>query len=280
MALPVAQSFAPPRRFDIGAEQAGREVTASGVSWAAVVAGAVAAAALSLILLALGSGVGLSSISPWSAAGDSASRIGTTAICWLIASQLLASAMGGYLAGRLRTKWVTVHTHEVYFRDTAHGFLVWAVGVVITAAFLASAATAMVGGIAKVGASAAPATDPNAYFVDALFRSDHPVADRSGVPERAEVGGILANGLRHGDIPSADKAYLSGLVAERTGLSRADADTRVSDVWIQVRESADTARRAAAHLSYWTFLALLVGAFTASLAATIGGKQRDDVVHV
>jgi hypothetical protein len=235
---------------------------------------------MSLILLALGTGVGLSSISPWSGAGDNVSKIGVTAISWLIASQLVTSALGGYLAGRLRTKWITVHTDEVYFRDTAHGFLVWAVGLVITAAFLASAAAAIAGGMTKSGASGSPAANPNAYYVDALFRSDRLVVDPSDISVRTEIGGILANGLRHGDLPAADKGYLGGLVAQRTGLTQADADKRVSDIWEQVRESAEAARKAMAHLAYWTFLALLVGAFSASLAATFGGRQRDHVIHI
>src|SRR5450755_1852690 len=121
------------------------EAYSSGVSWAAVIAGAFVAAALSLILLALGTGLGLSSVSPWSNVGASASTINKAAIVWLIIIQIIASAMGGYLAGRLRTKWARVHTDEVYFRDTAHGFLVWAVGLVITASFLASAAASIVG---------------------------------------------------------------------------------------------------------------------------------------
>src|SRR3984893_6462377 len=122
------------------------EAHASGVSWAAVIAGSFVAAALSLILLALGTGIGLSAVSPWSNLGASASTIGKAAIVWLIIIQIIASAMGGYLAGRLRTKWATIHTDEVYFRDTAHGFLVWAVGLVVTAGFLASGATSMIGG--------------------------------------------------------------------------------------------------------------------------------------
>ena len=158
------------------------EAYSSGVSWPAVIGGAFVAAALSLILLALGTGLGLSSVSPWSNVGASASTVGKAAIAWLIIMQIIASAMGGYLAGRLRTKWSTIHTDEVYFRDTAHGFLVWAVGLVITVYFLASAATTMVGGTAQLGATAGGATSqaegltfgPNGYFVDTLFRSDHP----------------------------------------------------------------------------------------------------------
>ena len=116
------------------------EADASCVYWGAVIGGAFVTAALSIILLALGTGLGLSSISPWANVGASASIVGTAAIVWLIAMQIVSSSMGGYLAGRLRTKWTTIHTHEVYFRDTAHGFLVWAVALVITASFLTAAA--------------------------------------------------------------------------------------------------------------------------------------------
>jgi hypothetical protein len=259
------------------------EASSSAVSWAAVFAGAFATSALSLILLALGTGVGLSSLSPWSSAGVSASTVTKGAIVWLILTQIVAAAMGGYLAGRLRTKWVSVHTHEVYFRDTAHGFLVWSVSLVITTAFLASAATSMVSGNAArndVGATAAgeARSDPYGYFVDSLFRSDRPAADlNADAALHAEVGLILARGLREGYVPSTDRAYLAQLVAARTGMDQAEAQRRVAEVLNQARQAADDARRATAHFLYWTFLALLIGAFCASYAATIGGRQRDNV---
>jgi hypothetical protein len=266
------------------------EAPSSGVSWAAVVAGAFAAAALWLILLALGTGIGLSSISPWSNMGASASAMSIGAIVWLIVTQIIAAMIGGYLAGRLRTKWVNIHTDEVYFRDTAHGFLVWAVGLVIAAAFLASAATSMVGGGAQLGAiTAGKATsnqadgqvsDPNEYFINTLFRSDRPVPDSNDASMRAEAGNIFAYALRQKDISAPDKTYLARLVAARTGLSQTEAEQRVSDVLIQSRQAADIARKAVAHSLYWTFLALLIGAFCASFAATIGGKQRDHVVTI
>src|ERR1700751_2019872 len=150
---------------------------ASGVSWAAVVAGAFVAAALSLMLLALGTGIGFSAVSPWANSGVSAPTVNTGAIIWLVLMQIIASSVGGYLAGRLRTKWVNVHTHEVYFRDTAHGFLVWALGLVITVAFLTSAATSMASGAqANVGVQSnnGAAGQPNEYFVDSLLRSNPP----------------------------------------------------------------------------------------------------------
>src|SRR5664280_2677328 len=130
----------------------GNESHSSGVSWPAVIAGAFVSAALSLILLALGTGFGFSSVSLWSNVGASASTVGTSAIVWLIVMQILSSSMGGYLAGRLRTKWSHIHSDEVYFRDTAHGFLAWAVALVATATFLTTAATYMVGGAASAAA--------------------------------------------------------------------------------------------------------------------------------
>jgi hypothetical protein len=249
------------------------EAYTSGVSWAAVMAGAFAASALSLILLALGTGVGLSAASPWSNMGATASRIGAGAIIWLIFVEIAASAMGGYLAGRLRTKWVDLHTDEVYFRDTAHGLLVWAVGIVITAAFLATAATSMVGGAAQPAASAV--TDPNAYFVDTLLRSNPPNPDRISDSAREEVARIFTRILPQGTAAAGDQNYLERLVAARTGLSQTEAQGRVSEVLTQARQAADTARKAVAHSLFWMFLALLMGAFCASYAATIGGRQRD-----
>jgi hypothetical protein len=264
------------------------EAHASGVSWAAVIGGAFVAAALSLILLALGAGLGLSSVSPWSNVGASASTIGTAAIAWLILMQVVSSSMGGYLAGRLRTKWANIHTDEVYFRDTAHGFLTWAVALVVTAAFLTSAATYMVGGAASSAAGGIATgvqadgreLDSNAYFVETLFRSESVKPDSNGASVLGEVGRILAKSLRQGDLPAADKRYLAQLVAARTGLSPTDAEKRVSDVVAEAQHAADTARKAIAHALLWIFLALLIGAFCASFAATIGGRQRDHVVMV
>lgn len=255
-----------------------REGHSSGVSWGAVVAGAFVAAALSLTLLSLGAGFGLLSVSPWSSAGASAAAIGAGAIIWLIVIQILASGMGGYIAGRLRTKWVAVHTHEVYFRDTAHGFLVWAVAVVISAAFLGSAASSMVG---SGGEDEASAADTN-YLVDSLFRPAPNGAaplPKGSVPEegdmaaRREAAAILAHSVRAEQ--RADQEYLAMLVSGRTGLSQNDATQRVSQVEAQAQQDADAARKATAKLLLWTFVALLIGAFCASYAATIGGRQRD-----
>ena len=133
----------------------GEDVNLPGVSWAAVLAGAAGAAALSYALVILGFGLGLSSVSPWAAAGASATTIGVATILWLTLTQIAASSLGGYIAGRLRVKWPTVHTDEVYFRDTAHGFLAWALATVIVAALFAI-------GTGIAGTTAAVTAEPGA----------------------------------------------------------------------------------------------------------------------
>jgi hypothetical protein len=256
------------------------------VSWAAVVAGAIAAAALTLVLLAFGAGMGFSAVSPWGNSGVSASTFEIGTGLYLIVVAMLASTIGGYVAGRLRTKWVGVHTHEVFFRDTAHGFLAWALATVLGAAVLTAAAGSFAGGASSGLASAAgmSATQsaksggPVDYYVDALLRSN-PAASQNTTDLRAarrEIARILTTGLREGDVPVLDRTYVAQVVAARTGLNQAAAEKRVSDIIDQAKTALDNARKAAAKLSLWLTASLLIGAFSASLAATEGGYVRDN----
>ena len=250
----------------------------SGVSWGAVIGGAFVAAAVYLILLALGAGFGLSAVSPWSNVGASASALGGAAIGWLIFMEIASSALGGYLTGRLRVKWALIHTDEVYFRDTANGFLAWAVALVITVTFLTTAAASMVGSAAQSEAAAeAAGTAANGYFIDSLFRSDRSGTEPKDLSVQAEAERIFLHALRQTDIPAQDRSYLDRLIATNTGLSLPDADKRVTDTIAEARQTEDTARKATAHALLWIFLTLLMGAFSASFAATIGGRQRDHV---
>jgi hypothetical protein len=263
------------------------ESAASGVSWGAILAGASITTALSLSLLALGAGFGLLSVSPWSHVAIPVSVVTTAAIIWLIVIQIIASGAGGYVAGRLRTKWAAIHRDEVYFRDTAHGLLVWAVAVVISAAFLSSATSAMVGSAMTTTETSSIATT---YFVDSLFRSTPSatansarsalVANAQSDVARREAAIILAKALSQPDMAGQDRSYLAQLVRANTELSQNDAAQRVSDVIRRAQESADRARKAGARLLLWTFLALLIGAFSGSYAAMIGGRQRDQVKAV
>ena len=260
----------------VGPEESNR----SAVSWAAIAGGAVASAAFSLFLLELLAGMGLSVISPWANSGASASTMKIGGAVAVILISVMASALGGFLAGRLRTKWVGVHTDEVYFRDTAHGFLTWAFATVITASVLTGALAAMAGATLS-GAASNPGLVPdrNSYYVDSLFRSDRPAAPgdaAANTQTTQEAGRILARGFTSGGtIAPADRTYLAQQIAARTGLSQADAQKRVDDVITQAQKAADDARKAAAKLALLMAAALICGAIASALAAAEGGRMRD-----
>jgi hypothetical protein len=269
----------------------------SAVSWAAIFAGAVTAAAVSLLLAALGTGLGFASISAWPNSGASVATFSIMTAVWLIVMQWVASGVGGFLTGRLRTKWTGVHTHEVFFRDTAHGFVMWAFATVITVAVVTFAAA----GVAREGTRAAStvaagamegaaqnASTPgsvSAYSVDSLLRTSPSTASSgAGNPAetRAEATRILATAFGESGVSAPDKTYLAQLVASRTGLSEAEAEQRVDTVIAQVkaaevkaRQAAEAARKVAATTSIFTALAMLVGAFIACVAAALGGRERD-----
>jgi hypothetical protein len=292
-----------------GSAEPGDEAQRSGVSWGAIIAGAVAAAAVSIVLYLLGSGLGFSAMSPYE--DNSAVALGIGAILWLSFTQLAASALGGYLAGRLRVKWSSIHNDEVYFRDTAHGMLTWALSTLVTAAFFGGIMSKMLGTAADVGAGVAKTTmmsgaaaagaasdegdgaggNPLDYFSDMLMRTDQPGAQNAAAALkdpglRQEAMRILATSVKNGALAPDDRAYLARRVAEQTGMDPAAAQQRVDDVYNRgkaaadkakatAKDAADKARKAAAGTALWLTVALLIGAFVASWCATLGGKQRD-----
>ena len=231
----------------------------SAVSWGAVFAGAVAAASLSLILLILGVGLGLSSVSPWARDGVNATTFGVSTILWLTFTQVTASAMGGYLAGRLRTRWTELHTDEVYFRDTAHGFLAWAVASLATAALLGSvigsilsggvqAGAAMAGGVAPTassvvaGAIASPRlgqggdAGPMGYFVDSLFRPDAAALTTPAAASADAAASAAAS-------PAASAAATSPANASGDGIANANSNANSnSNLRASSQDAAEVSR--------------------------------------
>lgn len=272
----------------------------SAVSWPAIVAGGFVAGAMTLLLLALGAGIGFSVVSPWSGPPDiTTAKAATVGGIYMAVTAVMASALGGYLTGRLRVRWAATPRDEVYFRDTAHGILAWAFATVMGAAILTSAATIIAGGAAAgAGPGAAiaanngtSANDITAPFLDRLFRPNY-AALTGGTGQQA--AGVFAGGrdlaadrdaarrillgLRdRPEVAADDRQYLAQMVAARTGLPQAEAERRVAAVETDVRAALDTARRIGMHLSFWLVAAMFLGALAAALAATEGGKVRDDL---
>lgn len=277
---------------------------ASAVAWAAIFAGAAAAAVLSLILVILGTGLGLSALSPWSNDGASAKTLGISTGAWIIFMQLASSVLGGYIAGRLRTRWLNLDVDEVVFRDTAHGFLAWAVATLFTAWLVSSNVAGVVSGGLQAGAkvageaaggaataAAAAGADeaksdggPMAYYTDQLFRSAKPRPAGSEQASTAEVTRIFTNGLAAGQLPQEDAKYVAQVVSQRAGISQQEAEKRVQETFANIKkkadeakEAADKARKAAAAASLLLFISLLIGAFLASWMAVYGGRRRDAI---
>jgi hypothetical protein len=179
----------------------------SAVSWGAVLAGALIATAVTFALMVLGAGLGLTLISPWWEANADAATIAVSTVVWLVVMQWASAGVGGYMTGRLRTRWTRVHSDEVFFRDTAHGFLTWAVATIIVAGFAShglmgafssgAQAVGQAAGAAVEGASDAASdalSDPTAYFIDALYRPAGPATDAesAGGPASAPSSGAAA----------------------------------------------------------------------------------------
>jgi hypothetical protein len=263
------------------------ESVVSAVSWPAILAGGVISAALTLVLFSLGAGLGLAVVSPWSDWNLTAVRAATAAGIFAIVVGVMSSAVGGYIAGRLRSRWVGVHTNEIYFRDTAHGLLSWAFATVLGAAVVGTAATSLVSGGVGSASSQVAATDRGANaidtYVDRLLRPDYAGGEsanrtqgRDTSSERAEARRLLmAAGRARGNLAPADSTYLAQMVAARAGLQPATAEARVTEVVNQMKETLNEARKAAAHFALWLTAAMLFGAFAAALAATEGGQLRD-----
>jgi hypothetical protein len=285
---------------------AGSGPAKSAASWPSIIAGAFVAAAATVILVSLGSGIGFASISPWPDHGASVTTFAVTTAIWLLVTQWVSAALGGYIAGRLRTRWIGTHPHEVFFRDTAHGLITWAVATILVVAVgagsfrsaagaaghvAAAGATAALsaGAVGASGAMSANTASSNAnsqispYEIDKLFRTSNFGGAALLADARTETAHIAANAFANGSVPAADRAYLVEQVSARTGASQTDAQARVDNFIASITEAqaklkaeADSARKAAAEASIYLALSLLIGAFIASVSAALGGRIRDE----
>jgi hypothetical protein len=281
---------------------AGTPAGFSFVEWGSVIAGAITAAALSFVFLTFGSAIGLSAVSPWPNSGVSAKTLASLAVFWTLAQQIGAFMIGGYIAGRMRTRWSEASAEDTEFRDGLHGALVWSVGIAIGALMFFATA----GAVAKTGAdlagraatTAAANSDSIAYYADAMMR---PAARAAGTATpgaatapaaarvellpaetRAEIGRIVSRSVAAGTMTENDRSYLATVVAQRTGLPQAEAERRVNETIAEAtraaREAADKARYAAILTGFVTAASLLISLAAAWWAAQKGGHHRDTSV--
>jgi len=271
--MPQAPVYNQPQTIP-GSEGRHNESCHSGVMWGAIIGGALATAVIVVLLFSLASALGFAAVSPWGntppAIGKSFAISGALA---LIVIQWVSAGFGGYLTGRLRTQYVGAHTHEVFFRDTVHGFLSWALATVLGALLLTSAVLHMhnpQSGFGKRDYAHTPAM----HFVDRLFatpKHDAVLSDQ----DRAEATNALDMAAVNGSLSPEDKNELVQLVAARTDLSVPDSEHRVEEVLTQEKTAIDGMRKYAAAASLFLFFSMMIGAFIASVAGALGGQHRD-----
>jgi hypothetical protein len=275
------------------------------LEWGAVIAGAIGAAAISFVLLTFGSALGLSAISPYPYRGLSAPTFLVVATLYVALVQVCSYAAGGYLAGRMRTPWADGAESERHFRDGAHGFVVWALGLVISAAVVASgvggaaktaleataAVTAGAASGASAGASMPSPANPAQYATDFLFRPVANAAPAGGADaaqgensvDPASVTRVFTRGLAGGSLSDEDRGYLGLVVARQTGLSQPDAEKRVDLAFAEARKAeqkardvANEARKKTALAGFLTAATFAIACAAACLAAGLGGRDRDE----
>jgi hypothetical protein len=256
------------------------------VEWGAVLAGAALAAALSFVLLTFGTAIGLSATSPWPNSGLSVKVIATLAVFWVLAQQIGSLMAGGYVAGRMRSRWHEAGD-ETEFRDGLHGGLVWAVAVLISAFFVFATASLAIRTGADVagsaGAGAASRTpNPMDTVLDAMLRTP------AGAPQsrntvasdeiRGELTRILTSAVATGSLSAENRTYLASLIAQRTGVPQQEAEKRVDDAITAARTASDNARRAAILTGFVTAAGLILSFGAAWWAAIKGGQHRDNSI--
>ncbi|WP_421998879.1 hypothetical protein [Reyranella sp.] len=280
------------------------------LEWGPVILGALAAVAISVVLLTFGAALGLTVVSPHPYAGLSAKAVLILTAVYIAIVHVASFGAGGYLAGRTRSPWVEGNSVEQHFRDGSHGFAVWAIGIVVGAALAVSGVTGIVNAAAKsataiaaagtAGAASNPALGQAAvnqlsstdYAVDRLLAPAPGAAaapDGAGRVTRADVAAPMARTLaanlaaRNDSVDAKDRTYLAQLISQQTGLPQAEAEKRVDEAYAQlktaeqkVRDAADQARKATLIAAFLAAATLAIGCAAACAGAALGARHRDE----
>jgi len=248
------------------------------VDWCAIAAGTVLAAAISLILLAFGSAVGLTLVSPFAGEGASMMAMAIAAALWFVWVQVSSFLAGGYIAGRLRRRIGDAGEQEVEVRDGSHGLLAWALGVILMAVFAATAVGVTVTGAAvAVGSKADEAAARSSYYVDRLLRADPAASPNATDPATArdEIGRVLAQSALGARLSPDDRTYVASIVAARAGVPQAEAERRVEQLVVEARLAAEKARKFGIIAAFIVAATMVVSAMAAWWSAQWGGSHRD-----
>ena len=271
--------------------ESGQDAGGSYVDWPAIFVGAVVASAISIVLLAFGSALGLTLASPFENEGMSAVGLAIAFGVWLVWVQVSSFMAGGYVTGRLRRRLFDATEHESDVRDGMHGLAVWGTGVVIGGVMLAIGASGALGLAAGTAGSAADAAaaiteqsdeDLIDYAIGTAFRTDTP-SEAGGTEARADASAVIGRGIAGDGVSDDDRSYLASLIARQTGLSQEEAQSRADALAASAQSIADDARAAAERARKFSIVAAFVAAASLAIsaagafwAAGVGGRHRDE----
>jgi hypothetical protein len=245
------------------------------LQWAPVIAGALAATAMSLILVTFAAAVGLGVSSTAPTWRDASVALWILSGIYLILQAILSFGFGAYIAGRLRRTLVAGPSDEVETRDGIHGLAVWALAVVIGSMVAALVGAAVVNRPSASAANASAAEPLLSYELDRLFRSPRRPPNVDLRSERAEAGRILLTSSGHDGVSTDDRAYLIQQVGSTTGLAANDSERRVDTAIANAKTAITRSRRSTIILAFSLATAMLLGAVAAWAAACAGGRHRD-----
>lgn len=263
------------------------------LEWSPILGGAVLSAAISTIMAAFGSAIGLSLVSAETGRSTSMMALAIAGALWALWITVSACGAGGYLAGRMRKPLSDGSSHERGVRDGAHGLVVWAVGALlvafITSSSLMGAARTAASGAAAVASGAgslvSQQADPLASALDTVMRSNGATPPTQG--EREEASRILVRSLASGSLDAGDREYVASRMATRMNIPQAEAEKRIDGAYARLNEAKETAKQAAEKarrtgiiVAFLTAAVLLVGAAAAYLAAMLGGSHRDEEIDL
>jgi hypothetical protein len=251
------------------------EADAGYLQWSAIVAGALGAAALSLILLTFGAAIGLGVSSTAPTWRDASVALWLLSGIYLILQAIVSFGFGGYIAGRVRRPMAAGQSEEVENRDGLHGLAVWALAILLGAAFAALAGATTLSRSSPGSASTSAAEPVLSYELDRLYRAAHRPANADLSAERAEAGRILLTSSSHSGMKADDRTYLIQQVAAATGLSPAEAERRVDSAIANSKAALARSRGSTVILAFSLATALLLGSVAAWAAACAGGRHRD-----
>ncbi|KRE11699.1 hypothetical protein ASE66_24615 [Bosea sp. Root483D1] len=267
--------------------------SSSYLDWSPIIGGAVIAAAITTIMAAFGSAIGLSMVSADTSRSSGLTALAIAAGLWALWITISACAAGGYLAGRMRRPTPDATVHERHVRDGAHGLVVWAAGALLVAMLTSSAltgaaktaATGVAAAATGAGALISQQVDPLGSALDSVMRST--AAQPVSTAEREEASRVLSRSLASGALDPADRSYIANRLAARSNISQQDAEKRIDDAYTKLNQAKETAKQAAERArrmgvitAFLTAAALLAGAAAAWFAAVLGGKHRDEEIDL